>query len=235
MDADGALLDSKCEQTFNDESTGAGRSLIEDFRILLEEMSAFAKTQGINIVPYKSSNLPFYSALPRKQQRSVYKGLRAYYEAMIVTHTSSSKLSVAESTAVMLSKLDLKYDDDYLATLTNEHVVEVYLIESLQVYRNLFFFTLTSYALEEICTRPWFELWERDSRVTELLLTLVGQLNEFKITGAVSVLMPTHEVRDHASRLRAGALMSPMTILPLYDKHGAVYGFATSYKINPVG
>jgi hypothetical protein len=65
-----------------------------------------------------------------------------------------------------------------------------------------------------------------------LLLQLVGQVADLKITGAMSVLMPTHEVRDHASRLKSGQMMSPMTLVPLYDEQGSVYGYMTGYLIN---
>jgi hypothetical protein len=227
-------LDSKCETAAGGESTGAGRSLVEDFRILLEDMAEFARLHGVVVKPYQTAEIPLYTALPQRQKLAVYKGLRAYYETMVASHASTSVLSVPKSAGIMLAKLGLTYDADFLSTLTNEHVLEIYMSESLQVFRNLHFFTLTHYALEDICTRPWFELWERESRVTKILLEMVGQITDFKITGAISIVMPAHEVRDQASRLKSGAILGPMTLVPLFDKQGAAYGYMTSYQVSLV-
>jgi hypothetical protein len=113
--------------------------LTSEFRCLLEEMAEFARSRQIAVSPYISPQLQHYSALPPRQRSAVTKGLKAYYEAMKVAHAPGAPLSVAASVETMLRKLNLKCDQDYPQTLSNDHVVEIYRIEHLQVYRSLHF------------------------------------------------------------------------------------------------
>jgi hypothetical protein len=48
-------------------------------------------------------------------------------------------------------------------TIRNERFIQIYNADQLQIFRSLACYERCSFTLEQMTTRPWFDLWERDN------------------------------------------------------------------------
>ena len=204
-----------------------------EFKRLLEEMALLAARDGSATLPFKNANLSHFSALPHQQKLETLKALQCYLETMLEARSRRLRTNAPEIVETMLAKMEWHADKDLSSLLDEGLTIEIYNRDSQQVFRNLEFFRLTSRSLEELCTVPWFELWERDSRITQLFLDLVKKILNFEITGTMSYIVPDHEVREIETRLKAGKFMGPQFVSPLYDKYGHVAGYITTFRASP--
>ena len=65
-----------------------------------------------------------------------------------------------------LKKLNFVPPADLMTMIKDEYVVEIYLLDEIQIFRNVRFLEITSFTIEELLCRPWYHLVGRDWRVT---------------------------------------------------------------------
>ncbi len=205
-------------------------SLSISFQRLLEDLSALLEREGIRVIPYKSDTLPNFHALPRNEQLDVVSTVQNYFDVLIEATSREQQIGNLSTVKSMVKKLDLVPPVDFYSLIHDDHIVEVYDRNSKMIFNSAKFFRMVRYTLEEIYTVPWYDLYERDHRITEHYIEFTRMLIEHEITGVVSALIPTHEVRELQSRLHAGKLIQPKYIAPLFDKTGAIAAFVSTFK-----
>jgi hypothetical protein len=66
-----------------------------------------------------------------------------------------------------LAHFGLKASNDFLDTIENNQVVELYGADMVQLYRSLNFFRITGYSLLDMTVFEWYVLWNRPSKAIE--------------------------------------------------------------------
>ena len=163
------------------------------------------------------AELPYFSNLPVAEQDRVLKELGIYVS--ICRHTLEMGFALEDSprfTWVGLKRLGLIPPSDILSIIHKEDVIEIYNFQHCQVFRNFQFFKYCFYTIEEIFCRPWFELYERDTKITEALLASAQQLIEGR-SDRIDRPTPDHPILQPEHR----------------DKGTIIYGMRHMVRLRP--
>lgn len=141
-------------------------------RDLIDDLSESLALRGFQLQGYTTVSLGIYEDLPETVRQQVFAGLRA---ALDLVNAAPEKAQGLELDRFMLGSacraLDLKPTDDFIATLKEGDIIEIYELETqTQVYRNLEFLRHCSYDLLTVCIVPYPELFERESGYNEKII-----------------------------------------------------------------
>lgn len=141
------------------------------------------------IRPFVNESLPYFSAHSEIGKSAILANLRLFNQ--VCENVVASGESVLDSRVMLwhvLRLLDFIFPSDLFDYITSDHLVEVYDFNNIQIFRNLKFFDMTSYCLEELLCRPWIELFSREdqsqiAKITEILSKMYSK----EITGVISL------------------------------------------------
>ncbi len=212
--------------------TSATSELVLQMRNELEALSAFSKEAGYPIRPFDDADLPHFSLHAYEQQTQIVKSLREYCN--LVRELKAEGVQLNQNLNLLwraLARLGFVPCKDLFSQLTEEDVVEIYDRSSLQLYRSFSFFGLCSYSLEELYSRPWFELYHREEKFHEMNLGLLhkfvsGQLMKTEPTG-----IPMHEVRELKAPKMRSSMIQPHLVSPLFDNSGQTVAILSAFKV----
>jgi hypothetical protein len=94
-----------------------------------------------------------------------------------------------------LKHYKLSVDDNFWKTLENNHVIEIYGTEMVQLYRSFNFFKYSGYSLLDIAVFEWFNLWERPKKIVEMLFEEVSLVMS-KVINFKKCNIPSHILRE---------------------------------------
>jgi hypothetical protein len=106
--------------------------------------------------------------MPDEAKAKAFKGFSSYHRNCRELHNSG--VSLRDNFAVLshcLKRANLFSKESVQGTLTNEHMVEVYSLENIQIFRSINFFDYCNYSILDLLAREWMALYERLSSVTE--------------------------------------------------------------------
>lgn len=141
------------------------------------------------IRPFVNEQLPYFNPLSEIGKSAVLVNLRLFNQ--VCEQVVASGESVRDSRVMLwhvLKMLDFIFPSDLFDHITSDHLVEVYDFNNIQIFRNLKFFDMTSYCLEELLCRPWIDLFLREdhsqiAKITEILMKMYSG----EITGVISL------------------------------------------------
>lgn len=129
-----------------------------------------------------------------------------------------------------LGRQRLRSADDLFDKISSGDVIEVYDERALQIFRNLAFFEVSSYSLEDLLHYPMYELFERDPACTRALLREVEDtLKGVRATSRSEV--PRHPVREIFSYERLRAVADQKYLSPLRDSSGDVRALVATVRL----
>lgn len=199
-------------------------SLIQEFRKFLEATAALAESRRIVTKPYRSSDLTSFSRLPLEKQAEILEHLKLFLQI------SSEGSNRVENVRKLYSKRGWIAPGAFFDLIADDMEIEFYNFNNQQIFRNIEFFRLSHRTIEEICTMPWYDLYERDHEITDYMLELTRMLSTGEITGCMSYLTRPHEVRDSNARLRAGPQMGPLFVGPIWDREKTTIGYFSTFR-----
>ena len=207
-------------------------SLVASYRQALEDLAGLFARRGIKVLPYRDAELPNFLALSQNRQLDVLSGAQAFFEVKNeVAASSAPELVLIDGTKQILARLDFRAPESFFRELRmhpNERglILEIYDRESTLIYCNSIYFQLVrGLTLEEVFTAPWFDLFERDHRITEAYVEMHRRILTGEMATGGPCNIPAHEVRELQSRLRAGKIIQPKWICPVLDRNEVVSGF----------
>lgn len=68
-------------------------------------------------------------------------------------------------------------DPDFWKVLTEDHLIELYNQDMIQIYRSVNFLDLSSYSILDLMTNEWYVLWDRPKVVTDRLLKIAERFS----------------------------------------------------------
>lgn len=176
---------------------------MNEFKFILEALSSMLAGEGIDRLPYPDARLVYYSAMPSEQQISVLSAIKSYYGACQDCKAEGASLRDAPVLLwKMFRRLGVTPASDLFSYITNESVIEIYNDKSTQVFRNLCFFEVCSYTLEELFCRPWWELYQRDNSITQRLFAAAVNILRGEDRQTTPAHVPVHTLEEVCSPLR---------------------------------
>ena len=204
--------------------TPSSIALVDEFRRQLERAAQLAEMRRVPARPYISPELKEYSRLPTEKQIEILEYLKCFCDT-----TAEGKTRI-ETVRSLYSRREWEIPEDLFLILKEDMEIEFYNFDNQQIFRNIEFFRLSGRTIEEMCTIPWYDLYERDHAITDYMMELTVRLGDGEITGCMSYLTNTHQVRDANSRLRAGTEMGPLFAGPIKDKQGHLIGYFSTFR-----
>ena len=161
-------------------------ALDESFKRLSKTICMLLSTEGVHIRAYRDG-LPYFSKLTVQQKESVVQHLRFFHDLCLDQVGEGYKLKDSLSfTWRAFRKLGLTPPSDLFHAVTDEHIVEIYSSENVQLFRNFNFFNVCSYSLEELHSLEWWSLYRRDPKITQMMFGAA----EMIFTGQIKTCFP---------------------------------------------
>ncbi|HEX7673080.1 MAG TPA: hypothetical protein VF412_02860 [Bdellovibrio sp.] len=139
-----------------------GLDLAPSFRADLEELSALLGEIGYKISPYKNAELKHFKKLSLEKQKEVAQYLEVYLQTLKAEYFGGN-FSHEKFVIRFLFRLGLLPSEDMTESIRNEKYIQIYSRDQLQIFRSLACYERCSFTLEQMTTRPWYDLWERES------------------------------------------------------------------------
>lgn len=198
---------------------------IQRFRLLCEKLATTLQKERVQIKPYSDPSLPHFSRLETEQQSRVIATLADYLEICESAHAENFSLSDTPRFCwKALRRWGLVPSSDIFEKLRSLDTVEIYGDDNLQIFRNLKFFELCSYTLEELYSCEWWKLWGRDEEVTRQLFEVSVDLLSGRVPGTMSFAMGSHALWEIFSAERYRFNVFPRYACAL-RRSGEVKGF----------
>jgi hypothetical protein len=217
------------------ESEFVTRDQITKFKILTEEFCAKARIVNVEIKPYESERLPFFCSLKKINAISAVKNLETRLDALKAAETEGADLKVnSQLLKVALKKFGISVPNNLFEDMSHEDIIEFYDVDSTQIFTDFNFFRYCGYSLEELYSRPYFELWQRDPFVTARLGELGFQALTGKITDMIDPKVPVHTVVEKYS---SKGFISELLIKkfgPIFNEMNVPCGAVVVEKCNPI-
>jgi hypothetical protein len=160
---------------------------------------------------------PHFNELTTQEKTTAVERLQFYYDLCLDQITEGQSLRDSKKfTWRALVKLGLSPQSDLLDRIGDGDVVEIYNEEQVQLFRNLEFFDICSYTIEELFCIQWWRLFQREESVSSEILKLVNDLYAKKYPNGVASPLPQHTVLECLSRDRFKIDFFMKYIGPLY-------------------
>lgn len=144
---------------------------------------------------------PHFNQLTNLEKTTAIERLQFYYDLCMEQLIEGQSLRDSKKfTWRALVKLGLSPQSDLLDRIGEGDIVEIYNEEQVQLFRNLEFFDICSYTLEELFCIQWWRLFQRDEAVSSEILKLVNDLYSKKYPNGVAGPLPQHTVLECLSR-----------------------------------
>lgn len=194
---------------------------VSKFRNLVEEFSALAEAEGVSVEPYRGDGPEFFQRLPEALQLSTLQHFEAYVEAAREVRAQGESLHNDQLFLWrMFQKLRAHAPSDFLSQLSSGEVIEIHNSEFVQIYRNLHFFTLCTYTLDDMLCRPFWELYERDESIAQHLIQIAGGVFTGQSTGTQPLSIPEHTILEIDSPGRLLISVQHRIAAPLSNSEG---------------
>lgn len=167
-----------------------------EHRRQLETLSALLAKKGFNVKPFCDSSLPHFSSLSEPQKAEIHRALCAYNEALQDVSKFDDSIDMGQFVWRFLLRLGITPSEDLFSTLEGEYFIQIYNSDQFQIFRSLRCFERCSFTLEELTSRSWFDLWERDSLFFYALTGLVTKIIQFMKPTKLRLDFPYHTVRE---------------------------------------
>lgn len=174
----------------------AHSTLKAEFSHHLQNLSELLQKYGYTVKAYEHPSLPHFSRLSTKQQEEVLRALLAYSEALKEVCKFDDNVDMGQFVWRFLLHLGIVPSEDLFSTLHNEHFIQIYNLDQIQIFRSLRCFERCSFTLEQLTCKSWYELWERDNLFFYALTGLVTKLVQFIKPTKLRLDFPYHKVRE---------------------------------------
>jgi hypothetical protein len=171
-----------------------------EFKILTERFCALAEPYGYNIRPYLAADLPLFHVLDKERQKIILGHFRDYVE--VASAISASGQDIADTPLFvlrMIKRLGIEVSSDLFDKMTSESIVEIYDLRNIQIFRNLNFFAISSYTLEELLVREWWQLYAREDLINREIFLWASRVLKGETKNTVSPSIPRHTLIEKES------------------------------------
>jgi hypothetical protein len=198
-----------------------------------EQISKILLKYDIAISPHSLQSRNRFNLLDPSVQNSILHGAQMFLDFCNEAEIEKIDLNneSVKLTWMAIRKLGLLPDSSLFSSLTNEHIIEIYNSEAIQIYRSLNLLRYLSYSISDLFVFEWWELYRRDEQVFESMKKMHIDLLNGKYQGVVKTSFPDHYVEEIFSPYKYKAIMRHEVCSPLYDSQGKIKALISAFKI----
>ncbi len=185
---------------FNENTSKQNEKLRIEFIALATGLAKMLNNEGTK-TQAGLEGFPHFEQLRPQEKTAAIESLRFFHDLCRDQVDEGQPLRDSKKfTWRALVKLGLSPQSDFLDRIESGDIVELYNDEQIQVFRNLEFFDICSYTIEELFCIEWWRLFRRDEDILKSIVLLVGELFQKKYPTGVSGPLPRHLVVECISR-----------------------------------
>jgi hypothetical protein len=173
---------------------------VSPFRELSAQFCSTLGRYGIPFRPYESDALPHFSALPSERQSLILTGFREFLT--VCAESESSGESLLDTKRLLwrtLARMKMAPQGDILDLIEDGDIVEVYLPDFHQVFRNLEFFRFISCTLEELVAWPLQKLGDYPPETMAYFGSQIHRLNSGELKHPFLSDLPAYRVTENGA------------------------------------
>jgi hypothetical protein len=163
-----------------------------------------------------------FSRLSVENQQAKLNLLKSYNKLIQQMHGNGTNLEhPTESAKEYLERFDLVVggEDEVWNRVKDGDYIEIYDVDSVQMFRSLNFLKATSHSLVRLCSLEWIELFKRSEHLTETILGHFNALCDGRRTEPVFDPVPPHTVKEIGVPLPRSTQSVTKTLAPVVDKN----------------
>lgn len=193
------------------------------FQQLTLRFCELAGKEGIWVRPYRPQGPLYFERLPEPLQHATLDHFARYLAVCEECLEGGAHLADDRSFLWrMFRKLGVHPVSTLLSEIEDNDVIEIYNADFIQVFRNLKFFTLCSYTLDDLLCRPFWELFRREARITEALLAVAQNIYKDNVKGSQHLELGPHVLDEIEGPRKLRSVVENRLVCPLYDHGGSV-------------
>ncbi len=197
--------------------------LVHQFRVLAENFCHLIESEGLLVRPYQLASMPFFQALNEDEQSLAIVHLQNYLEICRSTIAEGSSLRDERAlVAKALEHFQLDMDSRVFQGGSGSMVYEFYALSQTQYFRTVNFFEFTSYTIEDLYSRSWFNLYSRDDDITRKLLGFAHQIVTGQQQTPIAPDIPEHFMIERASLEKLKVPTKHVCLAPLMQDQNIV-------------
>ncbi len=188
-----------------------------EFRELCVLLTQLTRAHGVRTVAFDDPSLRHFTALKHDQRVQCLDLLRNYVD--VLSSADNEGLDLTDSpllTFKMIRKMGLTAPSDIFDKMTRDCVVELYNRDNIQIFRNLRFFEICSYTIEDIICREWWKLYSREDEITRGIFVWGSRIFSQEVSRTVRPEIPRHVLRENESFRRFGMYVDLDFMTPVY-------------------
>lgn len=138
-----------------------------------------------------------FSGLPADKQLEIARGWTA--QADFIQGAIERDIHHCDEKRMLnyaMGTMNLLADSGLFTIIDESDVMEIIGPDCVQTYRSFSYFTLCNYSLVELAAYPFYELYERSSRVMETLMQRAGPILEGKSNSVLLDDVPDYTIRE---------------------------------------
>ena len=203
----------------------------EQFDRLAREYCQLIGAHGPRVDVSRDPSLPHFRAASRKVQHWAVAYLG--FNVEILRQMASAGESPKETRKYLwraLLGLNLVPPADGMEYINNEDIVEIYFLDEFQAFRNLRFFELTSFTVEEMLCLPWYKNVSRHWRPWLKMARMVLRMRMGKLLEISEWNVPPHEVVEKPTAQKIRFRMTLKHMIPLRSNGRVAAALSTNYS-----
>ena len=170
------------------------------FRACSENLCQILELEGLIVRPYQQSSLPFFQSLDSSEQQQALHLIENYYAiCQSVRHHGGSLREGQALLETALKHFNLQAPSEVFEFIAPKNVYEFYSANQTQFFRTANFFEYTSYTIEDIYSRSWVHLYDRDPEITQKIFTYAAEIFSGANQSVIKPDLPEHVMTERAS------------------------------------
>lgn len=187
------------------------------FKFYSAKISGLISEEGILFRPFANPGLPYFNMLPENEQKDVIRDLTNYYHICTAVKESSGSLKDTRlMTEFALRQFGHTVAKEDLELIESHHLIEIYNLSHLQIFRSFRFFELSSYTLEDLYCRKWYHLYERNQDDHIATAEKVTEFMQNPVTTKLN--FQEHSIREKETLERLNILSQLLWFIPTYHQ-----------------
>jgi hypothetical protein len=195
--------------------TGTTGANMKSLLTYLNVIQTFANNLNIRLRVFDQDSLRFAASLDEKRQEDLILAVKERAEFLNSIEIDPFK-SNTHLVNYILRRLGLKCDENFIKSLKDGDIVEIYSTDNKQLFANFEFFSLSNYSLLDMVSHTWDDLFERNADITKNLGGIIYNAM-MNASQSQSYAVKPHVVREKLSNERQSFVIHMGELAPCFS------------------
>lgn len=199
----------------------------QEFIQLSNQFSQIGLGFGLKMKPYNSEYLPYYSKLPAGFKKQVLEFLKIQIE--IFQSAVEKGIDIRNTNQISweaLKRLNLKPAGDLFDKIKETDFLELYDLNVFQIFRDINFYGICGYTIEDLLSRPLQDLVARDVSISKQIMQWIQKFQNGEIRSTIDPQIPIHLIQEIDSDEKMASKLHIKYYSPLFDEKKKIVGIA---------